>query len=263
MPCLEQNMKIIAAIKSGSDGFSLIEMAIVLFIIALLLGGLLPTISGQIEQKNRNETRKQLDEIQQALFGFALTNGRLPCPADPTTPSGQSNVALVPAGMEYRNPGAPNACVNVVGNSAWGVLPWATLGVNETDGWGRRFTYRVTSSFADTTDGTGCAGTVAVGTSFQLCSSGSLTVQSSFGGNIIAPNLPVIIISHGTNGLGAYSSLGQKITPIPGAGTDEGENTDNNDNFVSHEIRPDFDDQVVWISPNILINRMVTAGKLP
>ena len=65
-------------------GFSLIEMAIVLFIVALLLGGLLPTVSSQIEQQHTNETRKQLDEIQQALLGFAVINGRLPCPASNT-----------------------------------------------------------------------------------------------------------------------------------------------------------------------------------
>ena len=44
-------------------GFTLIEMAIVLAIVALLLGGLLPSISSQIEQQRRNDTRKQLDEV--------------------------------------------------------------------------------------------------------------------------------------------------------------------------------------------------------
>ncbi len=256
-------MKLNITIKSGLHGFSLIEMAIVLFIIALLLGGLLPTISSQMDQQHRSETRKQLDDIQQALYGFALINGRLPCPSDPTTPSGQVNGAGVAAGMEYRSTAAPYLCINIVGNSAWGVLPWATLGLSETDGWGRRYTYRVTSQFADSTDGTACAGNTALGISFQLCSSGNLNVQSSFGGNIIAPNLPAVVLSHGVNGLGAYATTGQKVLPLPLVGTDEGENADNNDNFVNHEFRPDFDDQVIWIPPNILINRMVTAGKLP
>jgi len=41
-------------------------------------------------------------------------------------------------------------------------------------------------------------------------------------------------------------------------------------NFVSGDFRAgtasndeNFDDSVAWISPNILINRMVSAGKLP
>jgi len=31
----------------------------------------------------------------------------------------------------------------------------------------------------------------------------------------------------------------------------------------SHSFTPVFDDLVVWVSPNILFNRMVVAGKLP
>ncbi len=69
------------------DGFSLVEMAIVLAIVAMLMAGLLPTLSSQIEQQRRNETRKQLAEIQQALMGFAIMNGRLPCPTTETNPA--------------------------------------------------------------------------------------------------------------------------------------------------------------------------------
>ena len=42
----------------SESGFSLIEMAMVLTIVALLMAGLLPTLSGQIEQGRRTETRK-------------------------------------------------------------------------------------------------------------------------------------------------------------------------------------------------------------
>ena len=57
-------------------GFTLVEMAIVLVIVSLLLTGLVPTISSQIDQRQRNETRKQLDDIRDALLGFAITYGR-------------------------------------------------------------------------------------------------------------------------------------------------------------------------------------------
>jgi len=46
-------------------------------------------------------------------------------------------------------------------------------------------------------------------------------------------------------------------------GSDEQANTDGNRTFVSHTPTPDFDDQVAWLSGNILLNRMVAAGKLP
>lgn len=235
--------------KHAHAGFSLVEIAIVLAIVALLMAGLLPTISGQVERQHISDTRKQLDEIQQALLGFAIINGRLPCPADGTIASGQAG-----AGQETAT------CSTSA--SAGGVLPWATLGVGETDAWGRRFTYRVDPNFADAIGTTfGCSPSVApTQSSFALCSTGNLNVLASSGGTNIASNVPAVIISHGTNGYGAYTPTGQHLA---GGSTDETENADNDNTFVSHDFTPTFDDLVVWISPNILLNRMVTAGKLP
>lgn len=233
-------------------GFTLVEMAIVLAIVALLLGGLLPTISSQIEQQRRNETRKQMDEIKEALIGFAIINGRLPCPANGASVSGNESTA--------------GSGVALVCTLTKGVLPWATLGVSETDGWGRRFTYRVsqgpTSNFADGADGTGAACGITAGVSFQLCSSASLNILAASGGSSVATNVPAVVISHGPNGLGAYPAGGG--IQIGTATGDEGENADDNDTFVSHDqVQNGFDDLVIWLSPNILINRMVTVGKLP
>lgn len=240
------------------NGFSLVEIAIVLAIVGLLLAGLLPTISGQVERQHINDTRKQLDDIQQALMGFAIANGRLPCPADGTIISGQAN-----AGIESTTgSGSSMTCAN-----AGGVLPWATLGVGETDAWGRRFTYRVDANFADAitanTYGGSCSpGTPPTQSSFALCSSGGLNVLSAAsGGTNVATNVPAVVVSHGINGLGAYTTAGQQIA---GASGDEAENANNDITFVSHDfVQNGFDDMVVWISPNILLNRMVTAGKLP
>ena len=248
------------------NGFSLIELAIVLLIVALLLGGLLPTLSSQIEQQHRNETLKQLEEVKIALIGYALANGRLPCPADATIPSGQTN-----AGLEATTgSGATLTCTNLTGGVvAWGVLPRATLGTSETDAWGKRFTYRVTHEFADaiglnTYGGTCTPAIPPLFSSFALCSDGNLTVRTtSIGGTIIADKIPAVIISHGANGFGAYLPTGLQFLPIPPANTDEIDNTDTNTIFVSHENSPTFDDLLVLISPNILYNRMVSAGKLP
>ena len=90
----------------------------VLFIVALLLGGLLPTLSSQVDQRHVTETRKQLDEIQQALIGFAVANGRLPCPA----------VANA-TGME--SPAGGN-CTSFSNGYFVGFVPAATLGLSGT-----------------------------------------------------------------------------------------------------------------------------------
>lgn len=239
-----------------SSGFTLLEMAVVLMIIGLLLGGLIPTLSAQMDGQRSNKTQKQLNEIKDAINGFAVINGRLPWPACGTIAAGQAN-----AGIELSPASAP-LCTS--GASDISVVPWATLGVEETDAWGRRFTYSVTPEFADSTDGTGVATcSIATGVSFQLCSTATLEVRaSSPAGAIVASDIPAVIVSHGINGLGAYQPVGS--AKISGATGDELENSDNDNTFVSKDqVQGGFDDLVVWLSPNTLANRMVTAGKLP
>lgn len=214
-----------------SSGFSLVEMAIVLVIVALLLGGLLPTISSQVEQQRRNETRKQMDEIISALLGYAASQQppKLPCPAKPAIATGLANAGISDCTISS------------------GVVPWATLGTSETDAWGRRFTYSVASIYT---------------TSFTLSSTGNLNVLTAAGGNAIASGVPAVIVSHGTNGMGAYTPQGIQIG-YASASPDEKENVDGTP-FVSHDfVQNGFDDLVTWLSPNTLNNRMVAAGKLP
>ena len=62
-------------------GFTLTEMAVVLVIVALLIGGMLLPMSAQDDMRRTNETRATLANVQEALLGFAVVNGRLPCPA--------------------------------------------------------------------------------------------------------------------------------------------------------------------------------------
>jgi prepilin-type N-terminal cleavage/methylation domain-containing protein len=223
----------------NNRGFSLIEMAIVLMIVGLLLGGLIPTISGQIEQKNRAETRRLLDEINGALIGYAAsqTPVKLPCPASPSIATGSTGAGVADCTLSS------------------GVIPWVTLGTSETDAWERRFTYVVASSVSG-----------SFASSFTLTSTGNLNVLSTSTGscpttNCVASNLPAVIISHGVNGAGAYTSQGSLITAS--SDLDEADNSNSNTTFVTHDQTSTFDDLVVWLSPNTLFNRMVSAGKLP
>ncbi len=86
-------MKSVRPAHCPASGFTLIEMAVVLLIVALLLGGLLPTLTSRVEQQRLGEVRKQLDEIEQAAIGFALINGRLPCPASSSSNGAESFAA--------------------------------------------------------------------------------------------------------------------------------------------------------------------------
>ncbi len=226
----------------SQQGFSLIEMAFVLVIITLLLGGLFVPLTTQVEQKRIAETQKMLEEAKEALLGFAVANGRLPCP-------------------DTNNDGLEHLCGS--GTESEGNLPWATLGVGAADAWGNRLHYRVTNAFT---------------MKFPLSTNGTLNVCSAAGcgaGTIIAQKVPAVVLSYGKNGYGSINAnraAGDTTTipcPAGGCSADESENQNGDNNFVSRTITPagtpagEFDDLVVWLSPNVLFNRMVAAGKLP
>ena len=63
-------------------GFTLAELAIVLVIVAFLLGGTMAMVSSQTDQRKWNDTQSRLEAARDALLGYAIANGRLPCPAN-------------------------------------------------------------------------------------------------------------------------------------------------------------------------------------
>lgn len=244
-------------------GFTLLETAIVLFIVALLLGGLLPTLAGRVEQQRTGEVRRQLDEIQQAVIGYAIANGRLPCPA-----SSGSNGA---EGFATGGNAANGNCANFYD----GYAPSATLGLSTTDNqgyavdpWGNRIHYAVTSWNGNTftrTQGMSAAGMSTLAPNLLVCSTAtgiSATACASGAALTASPGVPAVIYSTGKNGSYAGSGADEAANP--------NSNSSNNDRmFVSHPpaaasaANGEFDDIVTWLSPNILYNRMVEAGKLP
>ena len=55
-----------------ASGFTLIELAIVLFVVALLLGGMLLPLSAQQDVRSYGDTQKILTDARDALVGFAM-----------------------------------------------------------------------------------------------------------------------------------------------------------------------------------------------
>jgi prepilin-type N-terminal cleavage/methylation domain-containing protein len=215
------------SLKRKQSGFSLIEMAVVLVIVGLLVTGLLLPLSAQIDQRNYNETQRELTEMREALLGYALSNAA--ADGNPHLPCPDTNGD----GFEDR---AAGLCVNVVG-----VIPWTTLGLGRMDRWGNPYIYRVTQGFANSTVG------------FTLGTPRDIEVRGAAAGPIIAANVPAIIVSKGKAGAGA--------------GVNEVENSDGDAVFVdrtqTNAVGNAYDDAVVWLPSAILFNRMVAAGRLP
>ena len=257
-------------VKIMNRGFTLIEMAIVLMIVALLLGGMLVPLSAQMDQRNVSDTQKALSEIKEALIGYAIANGRLPCPASSTSNGVESPV------------GGGN-CTNFYN----GFVPAATLGVTSAvdnqghtgfavDSWGNRIHYAVTAQTATvsgfnsnvaftvftTTNGMSADTISNLAPNLLVCSTASGATSSSCASGppstalTTSPGVPVVIYSTGKNGASGGASGDEAENPNPNS-------SDNDRVFVSHNLTTTFDDLVTWISPNILYNRMVAAGKLP
>ena len=257
-------------------GFTLVELALVLLIVSLLLAGTLMPLSIQRELRSYADTKRTMDQINEALTGFALVNGRLPCPA-----SGSAANGALGAGTELLS---GNVCTSYTG-----VIPWVTLSVPETDEWGGRFTYRVTAIFAHAIAGATYACTPPINptlASFALCASGDIQVQSRTPAPakalypLTSSTLPAVFISHGKNGNGAYRTNGVQIPVPPAANADELINaTAATIAFISREKQDvsspcndapgspgtmcEFDDLVAYLPLATLMNRMVVSGKLP
>ena len=225
-----------------------------LIILSLALGGILVPLNARIEQSREIATKQILNEVNDGLLGFAIRNGRLPCPASATS-NGNEN----PQG-------------GVCNNSYNGYVPAVSLGLGHLDAqgyildaWGNRLRYAVakaSSSAFTTTDGMKNAGLGVLQSELLICASAIGTTASSCGAATSLTSIsnnapPVIIFSVGKNGA------------TGGTSTDEKANLDGNAVFISHPPTPveattgEFDDMVIWLSPNILYGQMVNAGQLP
>lgn len=252
-------------LRSRQTGFSLVELSIVLVIVSLLVGGLMITLSAQRENIAVAETKLKLDEIRDALLGYVAANGRLPCPAAPGT-----------TGVEA--PVGGGACAR----PRDGLLPGITLGLTPTDqngyvldGWGTPIRYAVTSYSHGAFCPNGCfttangirtawngsVGTLVLAPDLQVCNTasniqtpGPLTATCAPNAEL-ATSAAVVVLSRGPNG------------GIAAVSNDEQANDDGDRLFVSHLPSPagpnEFDDLVIWISPNVLYNRLIAAGRLP
>ncbi len=124
-------------------GFSLVEMAMVLLIIGVVMVIALPMTGAVIDSSNRSKTTTTLQGVQVALTNFVAQNRRLPCPADGALASTAANAGIeartAVTGACLLTPGGG-------AGQTHGVVPWVTLGISEaeaSDAWHNRITYRV------------------------------------------------------------------------------------------------------------------------
>lgn len=277
-----------------APGFTLIELAVVMAIVALLLGTMMVTLSAQTDQRNSDDTRRRLDQARELVLTYAIVNGRLPCPAR----SANTASPVTVAGDEVRD--ASGNCVGdavtdyyggASGGTTLGLLPARTIGYQQTDSsgfavdaWGNRIryavAYRVTncSGSSTTPHFTNATNLKANGISCQpndllVCKSsndGTYTITSTTcggGANQIMSQSLVVAIVYST---GKNFTTAQSAAAAAALGrNDEAANLNGDRVFVWHTPTPssaangEFDDQMTWITVGELYGRLVSAGVLP
>ena len=249
-----------------SRGFTLVEIAIAIFIITILLGSILVPLTTQVEQRQVAETQKMLEDIKEALVGHAIAKGYLPCPDRTSGGAGTANDTANDGVEDYSGANCLGTSSGVTGPPnvrRWiGNVPWVTLGLGTADSWGNRFRYVVDDEFANHSTPFNLSSGADVG----VCASAACTVRltsATTGEAAVA-----VILSHGKNGRSAMNSITNAANPAA-TSADELDNV-GGATYTSRPITalaPDnanyFDDVVTWLSKYTLVNRMVAAGKLP
>ena len=197
---------------SQQSGFSLIEIAIGLVIIGLVLGSLITPLSTLRETGKRNDAKKILNDIHDAVIGFAINNnGRLPCPAT-TTSNGLEALSGSNCTLEH------------------GFLPAASLGLRGSyenslllDPWNNPYRYSHDTA-----------------ASYQICIQNNCPNAAS----IIASNIPAVIFTTGSDGATVTTSVDQ-LENIDGD-SNFVQQTPRDGTTTA------FNDQIQWVSPHTL-----------
>lgn len=283
--------------KSASriqQGFTLVEIAIVLLIVTILLGYTVAMFPRQQELKQYRAADQEMDRILDAIVGFAQVNGRLPCPTNPNL-----------VGVE--NGGGGANCSHYEG-----FVPINTLGITGRvnadslmlDPWGNPYRYYVTDNNFNggLSDFVGAGEMRAVGIvdsdgdgftdldgRYVICDDNGATTGDDcdgganevFGRPDGAGNYggaPFVLLSMGKNWSDApvNDELENRGGSLSNTNLGMANGPSGNEYFLKNVgagqttfvRRPtgfadDFDDIVKWVSPNILFSKMIEADQLP
>lgn len=271
-------------------GFSLIELAVVLVIVATAITAFLAVLTPQLAMVSYRQTSTQLAEVSDAIVAFAMVNRRLPCPATAAS-AGQeafcTNATGACGAVVFVAPASGRGRCAAAQNASF--VPAATLGIGGLrpidnllpDAWAypiRYVTNTVTNVGTNNPDvGLGCAAgantcypftqfnglwnayynpTVAPTSTLFVCA--SATGINAVNCNTATPlsNPAFVVYSTGANGTGTLAV----------ADVDELANINADSVFVSHDktepgaANGAFDDLFRWVTVPQLLQKMSANG---
>lgn len=234
--------------KRITDGYTLLELAIVLVIMGFTAFTFLGVVDSFIKVNSYKTTYERMDAIEIKMLKYLKSKRGLPCPASETADFetagyGEDGGACVSASSDELCPNATAYEVSSATVGYQGSVPVITLGLPAEymyDGFGRRFTYFVSSKLT-------CTNGSDINSGFYLeeedlpivaNKSGSASVLHSYDKNAY------VLLSHGKNGYGAYTKSGDKVSET-NASSNELENADGDNNFVYDYFSSESMDDIV------------------
>jgi prepilin-type N-terminal cleavage/methylation domain-containing protein len=206
------------SLQIGSRGFSLIEIAFVLVIIGLLVGGGVPIMTTLVRRKAHNEILAYCGQVKESLIAYAHINGRFPWASSSEDGTADDGVAR-------------------------GYLPYNDLKVAPVDIYRRVLKYEVNDELVSDRNAT-CNAVV------QGLSSRPVIVDAD-GGTGASFSVAAILVSAGPMDADSDGDVFDAVT-----GACQGDNTDGTPNYIRYPVVDDFDDMVMYITETEMFNAL-------
>ncbi|MBW7904836.1 MAG: VCBS repeat-containing protein [Phycisphaerae bacterium] len=255
-----------SAPKKHVEGFSLIQMSMVMAVGAILLLAMLPGGEMGNDANKTAITYERMAAIEEAMKAFMVTNLRRPCPANGTYGRDSSKF-----GLEAENPGSCTGGSSISANfsdasteAVAGMVPVRSLNLPDEyalDGYGRRIMY-VVDKRATLVESPFPSSNINACYDMQLYGkTGDIEIKATSTDTVIKDYVMWALISYGKSGHGAYpmqggtgrlNASGGSTTSIPddallNAFVDPNFGTNFTGQLVRKEANPSSNyDTVVW-----------------
>ncbi|MBY0429100.1 MAG: type II secretion system GspH family protein [Alphaproteobacteria bacterium] len=190
-----------STLRNLQSGFSLAEAAMVLAVMAVVIGALVPSFLSIRVAEQVRATSQNLKTVMNTIAGFVQSSGCVPCPVPAERAYDISAHGNVAGGDGIKLCGG---CTRAVG-----LLPFRSLGLPESlakDAYGHWLTYAVDITLAGYIPTLPNIQPVAdkglCSVTFASANPVHVTLSNSSPQN----NIAVLLLSHGANGYGAYKN---------------------------------------------------------